>query len=208
LQSTGDQIDALREQFRLIDTDGNGVITKNELVQAFEAAPPSHVKDIRAWAEALFEQLDSDSSGVIEFTEWEAAALRSFTEISDSAILAAFRTIDVDATGNISLDNLSRLIDVSNEELKNIMASADTNGEGVIDFEEFKAVFSSLALHVSATPPEMLLKPAGEPSTSPPSPLGIPPTAATAWLKRTPSVSTPRFATDSPTSANRFVSGG
>jgi Ca2+-binding EF-hand superfamily protein len=201
-QITGDQIDALREQFHLIDKDGNGVITKDELVQAFEAAPPSKQGDIRAWAEALFEQLDSDGSGEIEFTEWEAAALRSFTEISDSAMLAAFRTIDVDDTGNISLDNLRRLIQVDNEELTDIMARADLNGDGVIDFEEFKAVFSTLAPHVSGTPLAMVQKQEGDYFPSPRSPLGTTAMAATA-VKRDPSNATPRFDTVSQTSANK-----
>lgn len=209
-QITGEQIDALREQFHLIDKDCNGVITKDELVQAFEAAPPNHVKDIRAWAEAVYEELDSDGSGEIEFTEWEAAALRSFTEISDSAMMAAFRTIDVDDTGSINLDNLSRLIQVDSEELKDIMAGADLNGDGVIDFEEFKAVFSTVARRVS--PPKVLVQaPTSESLSSPRSPrspLGTPAVAPTAWVKRSPSLVTPRFAMDNPSSANRVVGGG
>jgi len=145
-QATGGQIDALRDQFRLVDANGDGIITKEELVKAFEASPPGHVKDSRAWAESLFDQLDGDGSGEIEYTEWEAAALRSFTEISESAMLAAFRAIDVDDTGSIGLDELRRLTQVSNdEELEEIMARTDLNGDGVIDFQEFKAVFAALA---------------------------------------------------------------
>jgi len=150
LQDTSQQMDALREQFDLIDLDGNGVITKDELTKAFQAAPPAQVKDVRIWAEALFAELDADGSGEIQFTQWQAAALRSNTEISDAVMRAAFRTIDVDNTGSISPENLSRLLQVSGAELSSIMSSADLNGDGVIDFEEFKAIFTRLAPSVSS----------------------------------------------------------
>jgi len=187
-QITGDQIDAMWDQFRLVDTEGNGVITKDDLTRAFEAAPPDHVKDITTWAEALFEELDSDGLGKLEFTEWVAAALRSSSEISDSAMLAAFRSIDVDNTGNISLNNLSRVIRVSNEELEDIMARADLNGDGVIDFEDFKAVLTTVAPRLSPRDSQ------DEPLQSPRSPLGIP--AAVRMKKWVPRSTTPRFGGD------------
>jgi len=181
-QTTGCQIDALLDQFRLVDANGDGIITKDELVKAFEAAPPGHVNDSRAWAEALFDQLDSDGSGEVEFTEWEAATLRSFTEISESAMLAAFRAIDVDDTGSISLDNLRRLIQVSNdEELEEIIACADSNGDGVVDFREFKAVFAAVAPRMTVLPDGSGQRAqAGKPYPSPRSPQVTP---AAAWMK-------------------------
>jgi len=150
LQDTSQQMDALRAQFDLIDLDGNGVITKDELTRAFQEVPPAHVGDIRRWADSLFEELDSDGSGEIEFTQWQAAALRSSTEISEAVMQAAFRTIDVDNTGSISSENLSRIMQVSGAELDSIMTGADLNGDGVIDFEEFKAIFTRLAPQVSS----------------------------------------------------------
>jgi len=146
-QVTGEQIDVLREQFRLIDTDGNGIITRDELIQAFGATSPGHVQKI----ETLFDDLDSDGSGAIEFTEWAAATLTSVTKVSDAALQAAFRALDVDDTGCISLENLSGLINVSHEELERIVAHADTNDDGVIDFEEFKAVFAKVARRIAPT---------------------------------------------------------
>ena len=89
LQDTS-QMDALREQFDLIDLDGNGVITKDELTRAFQELPPADVKDMSIWADSLFEELDSDGSAGIEFTQWQAAALTSSTEISDAVMIAAF----------------------------------------------------------------------------------------------------------------------
>lgn len=150
-QITGEQIDALREQFCLADTDGNGLITKDELIEAFKVAPPDHVQDVHSFIGTIFEDLDSDGSGAIDFTEWEAATLTSFTEISDAALQAAFRTIDVDSTGCISLENLGRLIQVSHTELECIVAHADRNNDGVIDFEEFKAVFAKVARRMTPT---------------------------------------------------------
>ena len=116
LQDTS-QMDALREQFDLIDLDGNGVITKDELTRAFQELPPADVKDMSIWADSLFEELDSDGSAGIEFTQWQAAALTSSTEISDAVMLAAFWTMDMDNTGNISTENLSRILQVSGAEL-------------------------------------------------------------------------------------------
>merc|ERR1712008_197939 len=55
-----------------------------------------------------------------------------------------------DDTGSISSDDLSRLLQVSGAELISIMTGADLNGDGVIDFEEFKAIFTRLAPRVSS----------------------------------------------------------
>jgi len=129
----------------MIDLDGNGVITKDELTRVFQKAPPAQVKDVRIWAVALFDELDSDGSGEIQFTQWQAAALRSTTQISDAVMQAAFRTMDVDNTGGISSENLSRILQVSGAELNSIMTSADLDGDGVINFEDFKAIFTRLA---------------------------------------------------------------
>merc|ERR1719195_1050326 len=104
-QITGEQIDVLREHFCLADKDGNGIVTRDELIEAFGATSRDHVEMI----DILFEDLDSDGSGGIEFTEWAAASLKSLTEVSDASLLGAFRTLDGDDTGSISLENLSRL---------------------------------------------------------------------------------------------------
>jgi len=144
-QLANEDVDALRQQFQLIDTDGNGVITKSELLQAYEKDPPAGVTDVAAWVDMIFEELDSDNSGELEFTEYQAACLSSFTAASEQAMRAAFRALDLDQTGIISLEELGRVMQGSKQEILATMQLTDLNGDGVIDFDEFKTMITGLA---------------------------------------------------------------
>jgi len=142
-QTCGQQIFSLRDSFNLMDTDGNGVITKEELLAAFEEAPPPGITNVTEWVQDIFDELDSDGSGELEFTEWEAAAMRSFTSISEEAMRAAFHVLDTDHSGTISVQELSRVMPmVSEVELVAAIAQADLNGDGVIDFFEFSTMLT------------------------------------------------------------------
>jgi len=135
-QLSGQQVQELRTQFSQIDTDGNGMISRAELLQAVQAAPPKGVLDVEAWVDDIFDAADTDGSGEITITEWEAGALQSLECMSDECIRAAFRVFDADGDGSISQEELQRICDLAPEELGNF----DLNGDGVLDFEEFKAM--------------------------------------------------------------------
>lgn len=140
-QLSNEHMERLREQFDLMDTDGNGVITKDELLEAVKQVPPAGVTDLEAWVQSTFDELDTDGSGELEFTEWQAAALRSVVGVSEEAIRAAFQMLDSDNTGSISIPNLVRVIQHSPDELQECLQEFDQNGDGVIDYEEFRAMF-------------------------------------------------------------------
>lgn len=59
--------DHIKETFRLWDKEGNGVISKDELVSAMTAISPHHSKE--NW-EKLFHSIDKTNTGVIEFEEF------------------------------------------------------------------------------------------------------------------------------------------
>jgi hypothetical protein len=65
---------------------------------------------------------------------------------------AAFRILDVDGDGTISLQELGSVMQGSKEELLSTMQLADLNGDGVIDFAEFKAMITALAPGPSKIP--------------------------------------------------------
>jgi len=143
-QLCGQQMEDMRKLFQRFDYDGNGVVTKEELIALFEANPLPSIKDPSLWIHEIFDQLDSDGSGEFEFTEFQAAVMRSYVGISEEAMQAAFHALDVDNSGTISQEELGRCVQGSKEELLSYMMHADLNGDGVLDFEEFKAIFASL----------------------------------------------------------------
>jgi len=150
-QLCGQQMQHMRKDFQQLDSDGNGVVTEQELIAMFEANPPPSIKDPSMWVHEIFNQLDSDGSGEFEFTEFQAAVVRSYVGISEEAMQAAFHALDVDSSGTISQEELGRVMQASNEELMSYMAHADLNGDGVLDFDEFKAIFAALPVSLADT---------------------------------------------------------
>lgn len=137
-QLSSQQMEQLQEQFSAMDADGNGVISQSELLEAVRKAPPEGVTDLEAWVQATFDEVDTDGSGEIEFTEWQAIALRNIAGFSDEAIHAAFRVLDSDNSGSISLQELARVLGDTPGDIKACLSEFDLNGDGEIDFEEFR----------------------------------------------------------------------
>lgn len=143
-QHCGQQLQDMRRHFQMLDSDGNGVITKEELVAVFEAHPVPSIKEPIRWVHKVFDELDSDGSGELEFTEFQAAVMRSYVGISEETMHAAFHALDTDGSGTISMEELGRVMRAGDQELMSYMEKADLNGDGVLDFDEFKAIFASL----------------------------------------------------------------
>jgi len=140
MQLTGRQLQEFREQFDLIDTDGNGSLSKDELMQAFMESPPEGIQDVRAWVEATFDAIVTNGSGEIEFTEWVAAAMETLEGHSDEALRDAFRLFDFDHTGVISKEDISRVLAENPHEADAWATHLDIQGDGSIDFDGFKAL--------------------------------------------------------------------
>ena len=99
--------DALREVFNLLDTDMNGVLSKEEIARGMHRLglilPPDF--------DSILTSIDSDSSGQIDFTEFCAAGL-SAAQIRDLALIdCTFSWLCSDvATGKISVLDLERVV--------------------------------------------------------------------------------------------------
>jgi Ca2+-binding EF-hand superfamily protein len=68
-----------------------------------------------------------------------ATFLKGYLKLQGNANKVAFDLVDKDASGDISLVELSQLFDkISEESQRNIFRGVDKDGSGGLDFEEFK----------------------------------------------------------------------
>lgn len=88
--------------------------------------------------------MDTDGDGKIDYTEFIAAAFNRELLLSQQNLDAAFKIFDADGNGVIDLNELKQVFARGNasgkteEVWKELMESADTNKDGVIDFAEFQ----------------------------------------------------------------------
>jgi calcium-dependent protein kinase len=143
-QLNEEQIKALRETFMALDANGDGKLTINEMKDGIKKAG---LKEIPPDLQQIMEDVDSDGSGVIDYTEFLAATLDKRTYLKEDVCWSAFRVFDRNGDGKISQDELKQVLgdgDVAGTLGKSLaeqlMGEVDGNGDGHIDFEEFMAM--------------------------------------------------------------------
>ena len=134
--------------FRRFDTNGDGVIDKDEMKQLMSVAGGKVVSSSEV--ETLFKKGDLDGDGQIDIQEFiklmfptSAEALtklqRSFNSLND--VKTGFRQCDVDGDGHITKEELrSMMKNFSGAEVDAIFALGDKDQSGGINFSEFIAM--------------------------------------------------------------------
>merc|ERR1711871_1263117 len=139
-QLNEDQIKILRETFMALDNNGDGQLTVNEMKEGIKKAG---LKEIPADLQQIMEDVDSDGSGVIDYTEFLAATLDKRLYLQEDVCWSAFRVFDRNGDGKISQEELKQVVqsgeveDVATRAMAELMQEIDDNGDGVIDFQEF-----------------------------------------------------------------------
>jgi len=135
-------ITKIREAFLRLDKNGDGKLTLKEINEGFQNAGLAEISDL----EKHFKQVDADASGSIDYTEFIAAMMQEAQYLQEDVCWEAFRVFDRNGDGKISKNELAQVLaDESVQSntaadtirVADIMQSADTNGDGEIDFEEF-----------------------------------------------------------------------
>lgn len=137
---------AVRETFRLIDTDGDGVITLEELYRVMSDVDPQISKgEVR---EIIYATDLDEKNGVLTIDDFLSARINRKIIQKEERLRKVFQSIDIDRNGKLSPSDICAVLEsVSgkrlplNEAKKHIL-EIDGNIDGEIDYENFLKMFT------------------------------------------------------------------
>lgn len=157
-------VQGLREQFQRMDVNGDGMVSLEEAKATLMA---SGLKDGDMPAiEEFFRAADTDGSEQIDYTEFLAATMNQ-TAFDEGAVYEAFRVFDRDGDGVIGFEDLKEALGGHSDHpdsdsdrsdstsssparsarassrrptVQDMLADADCDGDGKVDFNEFFAM--------------------------------------------------------------------
>ena len=90
----------------------------------------------------MFDAVDTDGSGMIEYSEFVVATLGEDVLLSNDKLIMTFKMFDKDGGGTISVDELKEVLafgeDVTEETMEEILKLVDDNEDKIISYNEFK----------------------------------------------------------------------
>ena len=132
----------LTEVFRKMDKNGDGKLSKEELLEEYSKIMEEH--EAKAEVDRIMKEVDSDKNGFIEYSEFLKGSLDSSKILSAENLKIAFAMFDKDGNGTISAEELKKAIagtKLSDWKIWNeIITEIDQNGDGEIDLQEFQKV--------------------------------------------------------------------
>lgn len=105
----------------------------------------------------MVKEIDSDGDGFIDFKEFvELNTLGVDSKEVMENLKDAFSVYDIDGNGSITADELFKVLkslgdECTLAECKKMISGVDSDGDGMIDFEEFKVMMLMGARYDSAT---------------------------------------------------------
>ncbi|KAH6834105.1 calcium-dependent protein kinase 2 [Perilla frutescens var. hirtella] len=132
-----EEIGGLRQLFSMLDADGSGTITYEELKQGLKKVGSELMESEIL---ALMNAADIDNSGTIDYGEFLAATLHMNKMEKEENLLAAFSFFDKDGSGYITTDELQQAckdFSLGDGQIDDIIREIDIDNDGRIDYGEF-----------------------------------------------------------------------
>ncbi|KAE8711145.1 hypothetical protein F3Y22_tig00110303pilonHSYRG00339 [Hibiscus syriacus] len=135
-----EEIAGLKEMFKMIDTDGSGQITYDELKEGLKKFGANLAE---SEFHALMQAADINNSGTIDYEEFVTATLHLNKIEREDNLLAAFSYFERDGSDYITPDELQKACQefgIEDIRLDEIMKEVDADNDGRIDYNEFIAM--------------------------------------------------------------------
>lgn len=145
-----DQLKQLKDIFMRFDMDSDGSLTHLELAALLRSLG---IKPTGNQLHDLLANMDANGNGFVEFEELVDVILPDMNEevfVNQGQLMEVFRSFDRDGNGYITAAELAGSMSkmghpLTYRELSDMMQEADTNGDGVISFNEFATLMAKSA---------------------------------------------------------------
>ncbi|KAI3954007.1 hypothetical protein MKW98_017831 [Papaver atlanticum] len=140
-----EEVEVIRDMFKLMDTDNSGKITYEELKAGLQKVGSQLAEPEM---KMLMEVADVDGNGTLDYGEFVTVTIHLQKMENDEHFRRAFMFFDKDGSGFIEMDELREaLTDESgktdDEVLNDILREVDTDKDGRISYEEFVAMMKT-----------------------------------------------------------------
>ncbi|XP_063428900.1 neo-calmodulin-like [Mytilus trossulus] len=139
------QVEEFRQAFKLFDKDGDGTVSTNELGVVMRSLGQ---KPTDEELHAMINEVDEDGNGEIDFDEFLSMIAKKMGDIdSEEDLIQAFRIFDTNRTGYITAQEFREVMmnlgeRLSYDEVTEMIAAADKNSSGKINYAEFCALLT------------------------------------------------------------------
>jgi calcium-dependent protein kinase len=135
-QLSSEEISRIGDEFRRMDTNGDGVLSYDEIKVGLEKMNFSP-EDVQS----LLDNLELNEDGVVDYTKFVAANMEKSVYLREERLMAAFKLFDKDGDGKITVKEIMEVLNreqCRDEDYYNqLLKEVDLNGDGTIDFNEF-----------------------------------------------------------------------
>lgn len=94
--------------FKSLDKNGDGKLSKEEVKDGYMAHYGKLISDEEV--DRMFESVDTDNSGYIDYTEFIVASINEKKLLSHDKLKAAFKTFDKDHSGSITPNEIRAVL--------------------------------------------------------------------------------------------------
>lgn len=135
--------------FKLLDKNGDGKITKEELFNGMKDLLENENEVLMTELDEIFLIVDANQSGFIKYQDFIVACIDKEKILTDANVSLAFKYFDKNGSGQITIDELREVFfknTKNNDEviLKELVDEIDSNKDGEISFEEFKTMMNKI----------------------------------------------------------------